>query len=102
MKAVLFSVLLLSFLAIVCSFDRPSQFRWAVKIQEGENPDQVAEEAGFENLGQVAKLRNIYLFELKGHLRETRDLAQTHEEGLQRHSSIIWAEEQVPHRLVPR
>lgn len=63
---------------------------WAVEVAEGVDPDQLAQQHGFVNLGQVASLSNVYLFEdaKNPHSRAAHD--PIHESP-----HVMWLEKQV-------
>jgi hypothetical protein len=53
------------------------QPQWAVKVEEGHNPDEVAEQHGFINLGPVANLKNYFLFEARHQNKRSTQHAAT-------------------------
>ncbi len=70
-----------------------------MRINAGEDPNQVAEAHGFTNLGQIASLEGYYLFELKEQHRK-RDVASEKAKRLAEHPSITWIEEQVSSKVL--
>jgi len=52
---------------------KPAQ--WAVKV-ENHDPDQVAREHGFINLGQVGNLKNYFLFQAEEHQSKREAIEQ--------------------------
>ena len=57
--------------------EQPQQPQWAVKVEEGHNPDEVAEQHGFINLGPVANLKNYFLFEARHQNKRSTQQAAT-------------------------
>ncbi|ELR11566.1 Endoprotease FURIN, putative [Acanthamoeba castellanii str. Neff] len=71
--------------------EQQQQPQWAVKVEEGHNPDEVAEQHGFINLGPVANLKNYFLFEARHQNKRSTQHAAT---SLAEHPGVSWMEEQ--------
>ncbi|MBI5929931.1 MAG: S8 family serine peptidase [Chloroflexi bacterium] len=68
--------------------------QWAVELQPGVSPDQFAKANGYEFLGQIANLPNMYLFRVPQ--TDTRlDRAGQTFTSLTRSSSVVWFEQQI-------
>eukprot|EP01099_Mayorella_cantabrigiensis_P002484 TRINITY_DN2088_c0_g6_i1.p1 TRINITY_DN2088_c0_g6~~TRINITY_DN2088_c0_g6_i1.p1 ORF type:complete len:104 (-),score=22.01 TRINITY_DN2088_c0_g6_i1:140-451(-) len=79
------------------------QAKFAVKVKQGIDVDQIAARHGFVNLGQVGRLKGIYLFQLHPQHITARDVAHKKIETLLNDSeSFEFVEKQVPHHYVPR
>ncbi|KAB2863221.1 MAG: hypothetical protein F9K46_06100, partial [Anaerolineae bacterium] len=68
--------------------------QWAIELQAGVNPDKFARDNGYELLGQIANLPNIYLFRIPQ--TDTRlDRAGQAFGTLTRSSNVVWFEQQI-------
>jgi subtilisin-like proprotein convertase family protein/Leucine-rich repeat (LRR) protein len=75
--------------------------QWAVVISGWTNPDALAAQLGFENLGQVAELGNTYLFR-KLETDTSPTMARAAEIGLRSSFQVLEFEQQVLRQLYPR
>lgn len=74
--------------------------RFAVRIKRDIDPDHLAKELGYTNLGRIGSLKDYYLF--VGHHVSKRSIEQhdtTHFDG---HQHILWSEQQHVKRRVKR
>ncbi|MDM8524962.1 S8 family serine peptidase [Desulfococcaceae bacterium HSG8] len=74
--------------------------KWALRLEPGENPDQLAENMGAENLGQIGYLPDTYLLLFPNSRKRSRSL--TTKEQLQTDSRIKWHEQQVARWRFPK
>jgi len=77
---------------------KPAQ--WAVKV-ENHDPDQVAREHGFINLGQVGNLKNYFLFQAEEH-QSKREAIEQAAKRLAEHPGVLWMEKQAERYHAPR
>jgi len=74
---------------------------WAVILEPGSDPNAVAAQLGFENLGQIGTLENTYLFRAPSSgssLQAAQDTAST----LQASAQVVWFEQQFAQQQIPR
>lgn len=74
---------------------------WVVVLQPGSNPNTVAASIGFENLGQVGTLPNVYLFRAPGSAASEAS-AQEVAAALEASAQIIEYEQQFAQQHEPR
>lgn len=68
--------------------------QWAVELRPGVDPNTFAIENGYEYLGRIANLPNMYLFRIPQ--TDTRlELAGQSSSALSRSTSVMWFEQQV-------
>lgn len=72
--------------------DVPSPQQFAVKLEDGRDPEEVAREHGFINLGPVANLKNYFLFEAHERHRGKREVVADNAQV----SSLYWEWTRVP------
>lgn len=61
-------------------------------MDPGADPDQVAKDSGYSNLGSIGALENYYLFE--GHHVTKRSTDPHHPHTLDEHEKLEWFEQQ--------
>lgn len=71
--------------------------KWAVQVQPGSDPDQLAQSMGAENLGPVGTLENTYLFHIPG-----SEEVSAAAEMFATDSKVVWFEQQVAYQRVKR
>jgi hypothetical protein len=100
---VLLQLLVTSFVLGIGMDDRLEEHetQWAVQLQPGQDPDELAEAHGFENLGKIGALEDHFLFQLKPQHR-TREVATDRAKRLADAPTILWIEQQVPTERVKR
>ncbi len=64
---------------------------WAVQVQPGTDPDQLAAQMGAENLGQIGSLTGYYLFRIPGTDSDATAMADVFVAS----SQVLWFEQQV-------
>jgi subtilisin-like proprotein convertase family protein len=64
---------------------------WAVQVQPGTDPDQLAAQLGAENLGQIGSLTGYYLFRIPGTDSDATAMADVFAAS----SQVLWFEQQV-------
>ena len=74
---------------------------WAVILDAGSDPNAVAAQLGYENLGQIGTLENTYLFRAVNSELSVQS-AQTTANTLQASSQIIWFEQQYAEQYYTR
>lgn len=62
---------------------------WAIELAEGADPDKVAADHGFVNMGRVGSLPNVYLFHKNPNTRAVS------ESPIHENPHVMWAENQV-------
>lgn len=70
--------------------------RWAVQVAKNEDPDKVASEHGFVNVGKVAGMDGFFLFRQKPGRDSTEKSVSV--DG----KKVLWAEKQDIRRMHPR
>lgn len=70
---------------------------WAIKLPSGVDPDALAAQHGFENLGQIGPLENFYLFR-----RPTGGVTTADVNGLSADSRVLWLEQQIARQQYAR
>ncbi|KPA17207.1 protein containing Peptidase S8 and S53, subtilisin, kexin, sedolisin [Candidatus Magnetomorum sp. HK-1] len=88
--------LLICITPTIMASTRSSQTRittdqWAVKLTSGANPDLTARDMGAINLGQIAVLKDTYLFTIPA----TASLSQTTRKRVKKNTDIVWTQQQV-------
>ncbi len=64
---------------------------WAVEVQPGTDPDQLAAQMGANNLGPIGSLPNMYLFQIAGSDKQTSAAADVFAAS----SQVQWYQQQV-------
>jgi hypothetical protein len=70
----------------------PQKAQWAVKLDPGNDADQVAQQHGFINLGPVANLKDYFLFEAGSHhtKRDTIERSAQVRDTVSQRTADVW------------
>lgn len=74
--------------------------RFAVRIKRDSNPDKVAKELGYTNMGRIGSLEDYYLF--IGHHVSKRSIEPHGTSHFDKHEHILWSEQQHVKKRVKR
>ena len=94
----LFSISAKSIASTRSSNTRIQTDQWAIKISPTIDPDLIARDMGAINLGQIANLKDTYLFTIP----HSSSLTQNTNKRIKKNRSIIWFQQQVKRWRFPR